>query len=161
MFKKIFWVLLIFLMFIGKIEGAELSSFQISPIYLFTDDDVGVKFAVTVLSQGSEIPKNISLMEVDEEKEKIKYRWPLNDDGTQGDVKAGDGVYSRNIQFKEKRPKKIVFYVLEEQESSQGKVSESLPSVSSAQRSVLEIRAHPTMIDILKDVWNKVLAKFN
>ncbi len=162
MFKKIFCFSVIFLALQCQARAAQLKNFHIEPDYLFTDDDVGVRFTVTVLSQGSEKPKNITLMEIDDEAGKIKYRWPLMDDGTKGDEKAGDGVYNRDIQFKEHRPKKILFYVVEEQTDEKGipSQSESLPSVTENQRAVLEIRAHPTMIDILKSVWEKIKKKF-
>lgn len=161
MFQKI--ICLIFTgFFLGTVQAAELKNFNIFPDYLFTDEDLGVKFTVTVLSQGAENPKSITLIEVNEEKGFVKYRWPLNDEGTQGDEKAGDGVYSREIQFKEKRPKNLVFYVLEEKGAQKGVAaqSESLPSVSAHQRSILEIRAHPTFIDILKNAWGKIREKF-
>lgn len=161
MFKKIFFVLLTLCCFTGTALSVELKKFRIFPDYLFTDDDVGVRFTVTVLSQDSEIKKNIVLLEVDESLGKIKYRWPLNDEGIQGDLKSGDGLYSRIIQFKEKRPKQLVFYVLEDETNKQGFVAtETLPSVSAQQRATLEIRAHPTFIDVLKDVWKKIKEKF-
>ncbi len=162
MFKKIFWVFFLIFLFVGEIQAVEVKSFQMDPNYLFTDEDLGVKFTATVLSQGSEIPESITLVEVNEEKGFVKYRWPLNDQGRQGDLKAGDGVYSREIQFKEKRPTQLVFYVLEETEAQKGAAlkGESLPAVLSNQRAVLEIRAHPTFVEILKDVWRKIKEKF-
>ncbi len=160
MFKKIILVLFLFLVF--PAWGASLENFKIFPDYLFTDEDLGVKFSAKLESVGVK-PKALTLMEVNEEKGFIKYRWPLNDEGMQGDEKAQDGVYGREIQFKEKNPTQLVFYVLLEEEELRGPASQSvsLPKVPPSQRAILEIRAHPTFIDILKDVWKKIKQKFH
>ncbi len=160
MFKKIFFISVIFLSFSSLSQAAELKNFQINPDYLFTDEDLGVKFTVTVVSQGSEKPKNIILVETRLEG-KVKYRWPLNDTGWNGDEKAGDGIYSREIQFKEKKPRTLVFFVLEQDEEGKGfgNPGESLPA-GLGLRGELEIRAHPTFIDILKGAYEKIRAKW-
>lgn len=160
MFKKIFYGLLFFWAGSGLAGASELKNFALQPDYLFTDEDLGVKFTVTVLPQGAEKAKNIILLELNDEG-RVKYRWPLNDEGRQGDEKSGDGVYSREIQFKERKPKTIVFYVMEEGEEQKGFASpgETLPAVAT-QRAELEIRAHPTFIDILGNAWKKIKAKF-
>ena len=90
----------------------------------------------------------------------MKYRWPLNDEGMNGDDKAGDGIYGREIQFKEKKPRILVFYVLEQAEEQKGfgNPGETLPA-GIGLRGELEIRAHPTFIDVLKGVYQKIRAK--
>lgn len=160
MFKKIFYFSLLFLVFSPSLKSAELKNFVINPDYLFTEEDLGVKFTVTVSSQASEKPKNIILVEMKPEGT-VKYRWPLNDEGMNGDDKPGDGLYGRQIQFKERKPKTLVFFVMEQGEEQKGfgNPGESLPA-GMGLRAELEIRAHPTFIDILKGVYEKIRAKF-
>lgn len=163
MIPRIFFSFLFLVLFIPPLKAAHVEKFIIFPEYLFTDEDLGVNFAVKVVPQGSENPKTITLMEVDETRGNIKYRWPLNDEGTHGDKKAADGVYSREIQFKERKPKQIVFYVLEENADLKGPPTGNvgLPSISAAQREVLEIRAHPTFTEIIKNAFHKIWEKFH
>lgn len=160
MFKKIFFIMIIFLSFSSVSQASQLENFKINPDYLFTDEDLGVKFTVTVIPQGSEKPKNIILVETRLEN-RVKYRWPLNDEGRNGDSKAGDGIYEREIQFKEKKPRTLVFFVLEQEEEGKGfgNPGEILPE-GLGLRGELEIRAHPTFIEILKGAYEKIRAKW-
>jgi len=139
----------------ARVLAGTIESFQIVPNLLFEDDDVKVIFAARMKADGGPLPPVITLLELDAAGEKIRYRWPLTDDGTLGDLAAGDGIYSRKIQFKESRPKKISFLVvLAPPEGFE--IRTPPPLVPPSQTGILEIRARPTFLEIMKGVFQKI-----
>jgi hypothetical protein len=76
------------------------------------------------------------------------------DDGSEGDFKAGDGIYTRRIQIKESKAKTMTFLVVPE--SPEGPVPGTLPKVAPDQLANLEIKNRPSMIEILGQIWSKI-----
>lgn len=154
------WV--VFLLFLAvclspTVKAAPVESFQIVPNLLYTDDDVKVIFSAKAGAGEAAVPV-ISLLELDSAGEKVRFIWPLTDDGSQGDLIAGDGLYSRKIQFKEKRPKKITFLVAPIPPGT-FETDKTPPIVPPSQTAVLEIRPRPTFLEILRDVFRKIWAE--
>ncbi len=145
--KKLLLSLFFFLIFSPVWATPHLASFQIFPPSLYTDDEAGILFTVTFKTDPHENPPSeVTLVEVGKDGQSTRYRWPLKDNGGQSDQKAGDGIYSRVIQFKEKKARKIIFRVFLETSSS---------NPSDFLEGVLEIKPRPSMWEILKGVWNK------
>ncbi len=118
---------------------------EVFPNILFTENDVGVRFSFSPETSKEQIPPVfVTLVEMNGDTQTPKYRWELRDDGTLGDKLTGDGIYSRKIQFKELRPKTLHFAILDTQ---------NIPTTTAT----LEIRAHPTFIDIVRDAWKKII----
>jgi hypothetical protein len=155
--KSIRWIGLgICLLSSGAHGASSIRSFQIVPNLLYTDDDVQVIFAVRLDPAEKDPPPSLSLVELGPDGEKIRFHWVLTDDGSEGDLQAHDGVYSRKIQFKESRPKKISFAVIAAAPETVRNGSEISPSISSEEKGVLEVRARPTFIEILKGIYEKI-----
>ena len=138
--------------------GVTIESFRISSTYLFTDDDARVMFTAEVNGPQDQRPKELTLFEADSTGLKARYRWALVDDGTLGDLKAQDGVYSRAIQFKEKKSRVIQFVVIPEVGGG-GSAHQDLPAVAPHQTATLEIKNRPSMIEILGQVIKKIRNK--
>ena len=157
--KKIFILISFCLPLLStSIGSAQIKTFGIVPNRLFVDEDSKVLFAVE--SPNTPSNQTITLVELDESGTKVKFRWQLTDDGTQRDWKSGDHIFSRRIQFKEKRPRTLIFRVVDESAESLPADSQTPPTVPTNQQATLVIEARPTMIDILKDVYRKMKEKF-
>lgn len=111
---------------------------QISPEKILTYQDVAVHFSVTVDCENPSCPQKVKLKMLDRDHSNVRARWALSDDGKLGDLKAGDKVYSRTIQFKEKKVGAITFFV-EDQHGTQ-----------------LQIVARPTFLQLLQNIWSKL-----
>lgn len=111
---------------------------QISPEKIFTYQDVAVHFSATVDCENSSCPQQVELKMLDRDNSNVRARWALSDDGKLGDLKAGDKVYSRTIQFEENKMGTITFFVEEEPWAR------------------LQIVARPTFLQILQSIWAKV-----
>ncbi len=152
--------LLLFFLMIPNLSNAKLDlhSFKITPSAIFTDQDEGIRFSVQLNSDG-EKPKSLLLIETDPIKEKIRFRWPLNDEGSLGDRVPQDGIYSRTIQFKERTPKLLHFLIVPVTADLLNPENKALPSVEQELKATLEIKAHPTFQEILGNVLQKIRGK--
>ena len=136
-------------------RAGSIEAFQIVPNLLYVEDDVKVIFSVKAKEGEGPLPPVITLMELDAAGEKIRFLWPLTDDGTQGDLVAGDGLYTRKIQYKERRPTRITFLVAPAPpENFQTK--QPPPAVPPSQSNAIEVRGRPSFLEILRDIFNKI-----
>jgi hypothetical protein len=67
----------------------------------------------------------------------------LNDDGVFGDRKAGDGIFSRSVLFKENLTKTIQLH-LEGQ----------------AETLALTVKPRPTLQEIISNIWSRMRERF-
>lgn len=111
----------------------------LEPSTLLTGEDRKVMFRVDV-DCVTNCPISLELVKAKSPKNKIQARWKLKDDGLWGDKTAGDKTYSREISFKESRPKTLYF------------------SIDQKEWSPLKVEARPTFLEILKDLWSKFKA---
>ena len=137
---------------------------EIIPSQVFAGDDVSILFQVKV--DGTNPSKVLNLVEWNADNTEIKYHWELSDDGARGDQKAGDGIYSRIIQFKEQKVKTINFWVTDQNLAENTnpssvflhKTSPQIQNpelISDKQKASLQIIARPTFQDILKNAYQK------
>lgn len=109
---------------------------SLEPSTLLTEEDRKVLFRVDV-NCVTNCPTSLELVKAKSPNDKIQARWKLKDDGLWGDKIAGDKIYSREISFKESRPKTLYF------------------SIDLKNWTPLKVQARPTFLEILKDLWNK------
>lgn len=83
----------------------------------------------------------------------IRYKWELNDQGELGDRKAGDGIYSRVISFKEKKKTTLYFFVSDEI-YQKNEIPRS-DMYSSDFISYIEIVNRPSFLEMLGIAWDK------
>lgn len=156
--KKIFFIFL-FLLIFSSIAKAEfkISNFKIEPNSLFVDQEGSILFSVQVDSSQVK-PEMVYLIEIDKKGELIRYHWPLKDDGSFGDLKAGDGVYSRVIQFKEKRSTQLRFLVTASQDEEKMKQHLKIEELNSSSilKADLEITPRPSFLEIMAQIWKKI-----
>lgn len=137
-----------------SIYALTLGPLELFPSSLYTDDDVKVVFSVKV-EGAPDTNFSLTLVEVDSSGEKIRFTWPLADDGGNGDDRARDGIYSRKVQFKEGRPKTLTF--LATTDPPEGlKTFGKLPEVPPSQKATLEFKPRPSMIEILGRIFRKI-----
>lgn len=88
----------------------------------------------------------------------IKYRWELFDTGAFGDVRAGDGIFSRKIEFNPRRPGTLEFAVYPEcdQPPLQPRVDPMPTDLAPEQQLHVEVRPQPTFLEILQQVWHRI-----
>lgn len=148
---------IVFLIFFSArvAHAVSLGPLELFPSSLYTDDDVKVVFSVKV--EGLPDPNfSLTLAEVDQSGEKIRFTWPLTDDGNNGDDQAHDGIYSRKVQFKEGRPKTLSFLVTTDPPEGL-KTFGKLPEVSPSQKATLEFKPRPSMIEVLGQIFRKLI----
>lgn len=104
----------------------------------FSGEEARVRIQVQ-LGKGATPPK---LLRTDRNHDKIVA--VLNDDGVFGDRKAGDGIFSRSILFKENLTKTIQLH-LEGQ-------TETL---------ALTVKARPTLQEIISNIWSRMRDRFH
>ncbi len=156
--KKIFFTLLFCLILNSTAQGEfRFYNFKIEPKSLFVNQEGSVLFSVQLLSS-LEKQASVFLIEVDKSGELIRYHWPLKDDGSFGDIKAGDGVYSRTIQFKEKSPKQLHFLVTSSQDEEKMKQHAKIEELNSSSilKADLEITPRPSFLEIMAQIWKKI-----
>lgn len=80
---------------------------------------------------------------------------PLNDAGFLGDSRANDQVFGRSVQFKESRAGKVWIRVQKATKADPHHPTDlGLPPVA------LEVAAHPSFVELVKQVWAKIQTKF-
>ncbi|MDP2600203.1 MAG: hypothetical protein Q8P84_05650 [Deltaproteobacteria bacterium] len=106
---------------------------QVTPKTLVTEEDKEFLFKVKAVGK-------MTLVQVDEGGEKIRYRWEMMDNGLYGDEKAGDNIFSRMISIKERKAGKLYFTV------------EPNPSRIVS----ISVQPRPNFLQILSTVWNRI-----
>jgi len=158
--KLIFLILMLFLV---NAPAFGSDSFSIQPSQLFVDEEAPVLFRFETKSNSAESKPAFLLIEIDSKTGNPRFSWTLKDEGGRGDLQANDGIYSRVIQFKEKKPKKMEFWIVPQgslQEGSNDLSAETLrPQI--LEKKFLEIQARPTFIDILKEAYYKIRNYFS
>jgi len=152
--KAAITLLLLFFPFLTFAQ--ENPSLRISNPSLFVEEDLGVLFAFRP-SLPISVNEKAILLEIKDSK--IRYRWDLLDNGTLGDQIAGDGIWSRRIQFKEKKITILDFLALsasEEQIQMSLSPGSPAPTDQHIEKVSLEIKARPTFIDIIKGIFRKI-----
>jgi hypothetical protein len=86
----------------------------------------------------------------------VRYRWDLRDDGALGDEIAGDGIYGRMVNFKERKLRNVEFFVVDSpltQFQPQSLLSQYtvLTPVS-----VLELKRRPSFMEMVAQAWLKL-----
>ncbi len=157
------FIFLILMLFLINAPAFATDSFSIQPSELFVDEEAPVLFRFQAASSAENKPASFLLVEIDAKTGNPRFNWALKDEGGRGDFQANDGIYSRVIQFKEKKPKKIEFWILPQgslQEGSNDLSAETLrPQI--LEKKFLEIQARPTFIDILKEAYYKIRNYFS
>lgn len=78
------------------------TALTITPSKILTGEDQAVFFSIAVDCQRGTCPENIELIQWENEtRQKVKFRWSIQDKGLWGDRQAGDKIYSRQAFFKE------------------------------------------------------------
>lgn len=144
-------------------------NFEVIPSEIFVSEDASILFKARY-SSSSPKPKTLSLVEWNQTGSEIKYHWELMDDGSQGDEVANDSIFSRVVQFKEKKIKTLSFWVTEEKLADNTNptsvfLHKTSPQLSSAvaipenQKATLNIISRPTFQEILKNAYQKFMNK--
>lgn len=148
----LFWLFPFFLQ-----ASPSFTEFKLLPSSLFVDQEGIVLFAVRAQNPSLDPAEVISLIELDKSGEKPKHRWILEDNGILGDRKAQDQIYSREIQFKEKYPRKIEFIVAAVKEKDPTQLPTlTVEEIQKAPRVSLQIQMRPTFIDLMRQVWRRI-----
>jgi hypothetical protein len=101
--------------------------------------DQEVLFTLKVDCPPTQCPEKVELKMLDDkEDDGVKARWPMMDNGLTGDQEAGDKVYSRTVQFKEKKLDTLLF------------------SVNPTHIVAITVTPRPTLIEILQGIWKKL-----
>lgn len=141
------------------LSKTKLSSFQIfNAENIFMDEERTLLFTVTIEQAPSEPLEQINLIELDRTEKKVRSRWEMRDDGQLGDQKAGDGIFSRIVNFKEKKPGTVPYYVLEEKRGSFTDLPQELDGsqISSEQKRLLNVKPRPSFIELMGQVIDKI-----
>ncbi len=158
-----FLFILIFLSIGPKAWAVDAApAFLIQPAEIFVDDEAAILFQVTP-KQADQKPESFTLVELDPKTGNPRFSWVLKDEGHQGDFRKEDGLYSRIIQFKEKKPKTIEFWILPQNalpEGPSGKIAGNVQPLV-IEKGVLTVKSRPTFIDILREAYYKIRNYFN
>ncbi len=142
---------------------------EVIPSEIFVSEDASILFKAHYRSSSAK-PKALTLVEWNQTGSEIKYHWELMDDGSQGDEVANDSIFSRVVQFKEKKIKTLSFWVTDEKLSDNTNptsvfLHKASPQLSSAaaipenQKATLNIISRPTFQEILKNAYQKFIDK--
>lgn len=118
----------------------------VDPPRAFVNEDVDIKVSVGLQPQPGREP---TLVEVDENGNRLRTFLPLVDNGILGDRRAGDGLYARKFKLNERSPKKIRFSVAYDEGQSSGLVA----------MGQIEINHRPSFVQVLKEVWKRLFGQ--
>jgi hypothetical protein len=140
-----------------------------SPIEFYTDDEKSIRFEIrfssnemSKLSSNSDSGFNLVLVQVGPDYLIERYFGVLNDQGVMGDRKSADGVYSRKVQFKERKPRSLQFAVFFDDGNSgvhRGDVIPEQHRIPLQQSVSFNIKARPNFIDVMGEIWKKLTGK--
>lgn len=130
--------------------GLRVFSFTLTPSTIYAASDQEVLFSVKTEKDGEGGPSALEVLQIVDGK--IKYRWPLKDDGFYGDERAGDGICSRTAFFNEKIPGELVFVVSFHEHDRDINWNQA-PVSSQARLRVLPV---PSFLETLEAVWRKL-----
>lgn len=121
---------------------------------LFTEDEKGIRFTLSPTpAQKQNLSSRLSLFWVDSSGKEIKYLGLLNDEGLFGDRKAGDGVYSRKVEFKQHRPRTLYFAWTHEDPAQPARLTRP---ISTDELIKIEVLQRPTFVEIVKRIWSRL-----
>ncbi len=134
----------------------------------FTGDEKAVKFEMSFEPQGA-LPTgefNFVLVQVDSDRLIERYFGVLNDKGLMGDKRADDGVYSRKVQFKERKSRVLsfaIFYDKGEKPIHKGDViPENLLIPVNQELAVpltANVKGRPSFLEVIASIWNRFWEK--
>ncbi|MFO1519017.1 MAG: choice-of-anchor X domain-containing protein [bacterium] len=155
--KRFFFAIPFFLFHLSASHAAfGFSSLQLWPEAIYTYEEKPVTFIAK--PNPSSTPRGAVLVQWDPEKEKVLYRWKMTDDGSLGDVRAGDGIYSRTVQFNERKGGVKIFSVVEGNDEVQAAF---LKKEDLGPQASLHVLHQPTFLEIMSQVWQKIKAHFS
>lgn len=150
--KKLFLILPFFL-FTSLVHAETIPwDCSVSPKNFFVGEDKAVVFGCRFFSDFS--GSKVVVAEKNEEK-KVKFFWELNDTAFFGDKKAGDGFWSRKVDFKERKEGKITFsfyFVPQDKEVTASFLDEAKP----VYEDLITLSYRPSFIELLGQIWKKL-----
>lgn len=152
LFKKIF-IFALFFLSAASVQAESIAwDCSVSPKNFFVGEDKAVIFGCRFFSEFS--GSKVVVAEKNEEK-KVKFFWELNDTAFLGDKKAGDGFWSRKVDFKERKEGKITFsfyFVPQDKEITASFLDETKP----VHEDLITLSYRPSFIEILGQIWKKI-----
>ena len=139
-------------------SAGPVKSLQLDPTQLITHDDRPILFTAEYDPAFGPAPKVLTLVQVDEACQEVKYRWKLLDSGTLGDKLAGDGIYSRRVYFKERKPDTLHFTVpIPSNDPGLGGGMCGPPAMDQEHVVSLTITQRPTFVELMQRVWDRLV----
>lgn len=142
------------------IAAVPIHGVTVTPTQLFTSEEKALLFTAAVHGSADHAPVTIVLLQLDASGESIVHRWNMRDDGTFGDRAAGDGIYSRKVEFKPYRPVPLHFAVYPERQEAPLRPRDRVPSdlVEDQQFVGVEVVAQPTFLELMSRIWHTLFA---
>jgi hypothetical protein len=134
-------IMLAFLVtFLSAPSLAEVAALQVEPAALITKTEQAVLFYQQIKCD-LDCPQSLELIQWEgKNRQKVKARMQMKDDGKLGDRKANDQVYSRRTFFKPKKPGQLYF------------------SAFANEQVHIPVHARLSFIQELKTVYKKIMA---
>lgn len=146
----------------GQAGAVRVEELTPSVLKVFTKESTAIIFTAKVLapqSGGNASEPKLSLYQVDETGKPVRYFGIFTDDGVMGDRTAHDGIYSRKVQFHDKKPGVRAFAVMPDAGEVQP-TTDSLPSSAALATTQIEVIGRPSMLQALSGVWEKIRRGF-
>jgi len=120
---------------------------KVNPTQLFVKEDRDLVFEAKV---PVEKKQNVNLAEINSTTQIVKFHWAMNDEGILGDLKKGDGIFSRKVEFKEKRPQTLMFGIYFGNDVP-AKIEDK---TRTAEVSIIQ---RPNFIELVKQTFSKIM----
>lgn len=145
----------------SALAGIDKDSFKASHDSLFTKESVAITFRVKVIPDAEGKTPDVSLLQVDDQGNKLRYIGIMSDDGVMGDRKAGDGIFSKKINLTEKKAGNVYFAAVEDRASDVSlETGTPSPEVINRYPHVkIEVLRRPSFIEAMGRVWNRILGR--
>lgn len=120
---------------------------QIQPDQLYVDQEEKLQILVKPKPElGKKLPTKLFLVKVDETGKRLSDLAVITDEGTLGDMKAGDGYYSRKVKIIERLPGTLRLSLSTREDSS-----ETFPVLNQ-----IQVITRPSFLEVLGEVWRKI-----
>ena len=120
---------------------------QIEPSSLYVDQEEKLQILVKPKAiPGVKLPSKLFVIKVDENGRRIEELAVITDEGLLGDMKSGDGYYSRKIKIIERKAGTLRLSLATKEDSN-----EVFPILNQ-----IQVVSRPSFLQVLQQVWNKI-----